>query len=502
MRLEFYANALQEAGLLKEANILEGDASRQVASLSFNSNDEQKDGLFVCKGAHFKPEYLESALHGGAFCYLSETPYETAEPCSRLIVTELRPALSLVTLLFFGPLSSRLHLTGFVGTKGKTSSCYFLRSILDDYLQENGQPKSAFTSSIWTYDGKVDAEASLTTPDIIPLYRNFKHAVESKVEYFSMEVSSQALKYGRVDGVQFEVSCFLNVSEDHISPIEHPDFEDYIQSKMLVFKQSRQACVCLSSDHLDRILAKAREDCPAVYTFGLSPEADVYGYEIRKEGMETCFRVRTKDFDEAFRLCLPGIFNVENALAAISAAWLMKIPVRSMQRGLYAARVPGRMEFFTDENTGAIVLVDYVHTRIAYERLLSSLREEFPDKKLEVLMGCNDKALNRRRDHAEVISKYCTKCYVTDEDPGYEDRLHICQDIASHLERCGCPYEVIPDRSEAIRTAMAQADADTILICGGKGREAWQKINGKFVPHPSDVELVEKYAKKRNEDVE
>ena len=201
-----------------------------------------------------------------------------------------------------------------------------MKAIVDDYMEATGGKESAVLSSIDIYDGVIKKESHITTPESVELQEHLRHAVESGITFAEMEVSSQALKYNRVDNMQFDVGIFLNISEDHISPIEHPDFEDYFSSKLKIFGKSRYGVVNMDADFADRILKESKV-CEKVLTFSTkNPEADVYGYEIQKDGHETVFMVKTELFDEEFRLTMPGLFNVENALAVIAASILLEIP--------------------------------------------------------------------------------------------------------------------------------------------------------------------------------
>ena len=187
------------------------------------------------------------------------------------------------------------------------------------------------------------------------------------MEYAQMEVSSQALKYHRVDDMKFDVGIFLNISEDHISPIEHADFEDYFSSKMLMFGKTKTAVVNLDADYIDRILeeAKAAEE---VITFSTKDSsADYFAYHIRKEGNETRFSVKCEAFDEEFILTMPGLFNVENALGVIAAAVKFGIPKEYIHSGLLRARSSGRMELYASKDKNILAIVDYAHNKLSFE---------------------------------------------------------------------------------------------------------------------------------------
>jgi len=484
-----YVALLSDKGLIEETNFSRGENERAVGHISFDSSDIGPDTLFVCKGAHFSVDYLSEALSKGAFVYVSETVHATAP---YIIVNDVRKAMAYIADMFYGRVSEDLKLVGITGTKGKSTTSYYLKYIFDDYLKSMGKPKSAILSSIDNYDGVIDEESHLTTPEAFVLHRHFKNAVESGIEFLTMEVSSQGLKYNRTLGVVFDVGCFLNIDEDHISGIEHSDFEDYLSSKLLLFDQCKTVCVNLGSAHIERILGRARERAPKVITFGFHETAEVYGYDISVNQSGISFKARTGSFDREFELTMPGLFNVENALAAIAACCALGIPENHIFNGLKRARASGRMEVF--RGGGIDVIVDYAHNKMSFEALFASTLKEFPGKKIFIVFGCPGyKALGRRRELGEIAGKHAEMAFITEEDAGEEPVMDICLEIARHIEKQGCRYEIIPDRGEAIERAIGLADGDTVILITGKGRETRQKRGLKYVETPSDVEYTEKF---------
>lgn len=179
-------------------------------------------------------------------------------------------------------------------------------------------------------------------------------------------------------GVELACAVFLNIGEDHISPVEHPDLEDYLNSKLLIFRQARSACVCLDCDHVERVRAAAAA-CPRVVTFSQKfPSADVYGAQVRKEGDRIAFHVRTPRYERELAISTPGLFNVENALAAVAAAEVYGIPAEAVAAGLVRAFVPGRMEHYVSADGEISVIVDYSHNGMSLQNALRSVRAEYP----------------------------------------------------------------------------------------------------------------------------
>ena len=228
--LNTYVQLLQNLQLLKGHNI-EAAGNPKITSLTYDSRKVTNGSLFICKGAAFQAKYLDEAIEKGAAAYVSEQRYPTKTNIPYLLVSDIRRAMPPLAEQFYNAPWRELTIVGIGGTKGKSTSTYYLKAIIDDYMQASGQKESAVLSSIDTYDGVVREESHITTPEAVELQQHFRHAADSGISFLEMEVSSQALKYNRVDHMRFDVGVFLNIAEDHISQAEHSDFEDYFTSK-------------------------------------------------------------------------------------------------------------------------------------------------------------------------------------------------------------------------------------------------------------------------------
>lgn len=491
--MQTYADILKEQGMLAGYELY-GKGSKEIRVLTYNSKEVEADTAFICKGAAFKPVYLREAVEKGAVLYISEKEFELEAEVPYILVKDIRKAMAVLANLFYNKPWEDLTVIGVGGTKGKSTSAYYMKAVVDDYMEEQNKKTSAVISSIDIYDGLKTIESHITTPEAVELQRYLRNALNCGIEYAEMEVSSQALKYHRVDGMKFDAAIFLNISEDHISPIEHEDFEDYFSSKLLMFEKTKTAVVNMDADYAERILAAAKAAQQAV-TFSTKDEkADFYAYNIRKEGHETKFSVRCSEFDEEFILTMPGLFNVENALGVITAAVKLGIPREYIHSGLLRARSSGRMELYASRDKNIMAIVDYAHNKLSFEKLFSSMKEEYPDYSIISIFGCpGKKAFIRRRDLGTVAGKYSKKVYLAAEDPGYEPVEDISKEIAQYVEAQGCPYELIEDRGEAIKAAIESAEGKTLLLVTGKGGETRQKYGSEYIDCPSDVEYVEKY---------
>ena len=493
--LKEYIEQLDKNGLVAETRIPEEVMDKKVNYVSFNSQDIRYDTLFICKGAHFTVDYLLSALDEGAFAYVSEIKYDKEAPdVPYIIVNNMRRAMALMADFFYNQVWKELTITGITGTKGKSTTTYFMKYILDEYLRDQKKPISGVISGIDNYDGIINEESHLTTPEALDLHRHYDNAVRSGIEFLTMEVSSQALKYDRTYGITFDVGCFLNIGTDHISDVEHPTFEDYLAAKMVLFGQCRIACINLESDYAQMALDAAEGKAEKIITFGLKPEADLCGYDVEPGKRGISFRVKCDSFDEDFKIGMTGLFNVENALAAIAMSYGLNIPLDYIKAGLKKARVSGRMEIYTSKSGGLDVIVDYAHNQMSFESLFQSTKKEYPGKKITIVFGCpGKKAFGRRKELGEIAGKYADKVFITEEDAGEEPVMKISEEIAGHVKEYDCECSIVVDREEAIRQAIETADDNTVVLITGKGRETRQKRGTQYVDTPSDVEYVETF---------
>lgn len=495
--IEDYLKLLEDAGLTVSFRLF-GREKTPVTGLTYESGKSASGTLFVCKGALFKEAYLREAVDRGAVLYISETDYGLEDvPC--ILVKNVREAMPLLARMYYQIPKRALSCIGITGTKGKTTTAYYVKAIFDEHAKHTGgRPMACFTS-VELYDGKERGPSRITTPESLELYRHFRNAYDSGISHVAMEVSSQALKYGRVQGISFDAGVFLNISEDHISPVEHKDFQDYFHSKLLLFRQVKTACVNLDSPFSRTILRHAAA-AERIVTFGTAPGADICGYDLKTDQGKVEFRVKCPAFDGAFSLAMHGIFNVENALAAIAVAYSFGIPVEDMQAGLSRATVNGRMEEFQSRDGKIRAIVDFAHNGLSFEKIFETVKLEYPDFQVTAVFGCpGGKALNRRKDLGLVAGKYCSHVYLSTDDPGPERVQDICREIGGYLKEAGCPYECIPDREEAVGKAVRDAEEKTVILVLGKGSETSQKVGHKDIACRSDSEIVRDCLRKYDE---
>lgn len=443
--------------------------------LTFNSKEVVSNTLFICKGKAFKKEYLLDAIKSGASAYVSEVDYEVSIPL--VLVDDIRIVMPLLANAFYHRPYQGFNLVGITGTKGKSTVAYFYKKIIESIGQTCG-----ILSSIDTYDGIINEESRLTTPESLDLFKHFKHAQLSGLDHFVMEVSSQGLKYNRVDEVIFDIGVFLNISPDHISDIEHPNYEDYFKSKLRLFKQSKKSIINLESENIDEILKVAIN--PITISTD-SDKADYYAHDIVQIEGGYQFKVNQIPFE----LGLTGRFNVSNALAAIACAHQSGIQLETISNSLKQIRVPGRMETFQSMDKKLKVLVDYAHNTLSFENLFKSTINEYPNHKIVIIFGCpGHKSINRRKDLGEIANQYADEVYLCMEDPGYEKPSDISLEIKQFIPQS--KVEIIDDRKETLQSAINNIDQPTIILFTGKGDETTQKIEDQYIKTESDIEIT------------
>lgn len=491
---------LEQDGLLVGYDCPPQLLDHRFSHLSYSSADVTPDTFFICKGAAFKEEYLRDAIAKGAGVYLAQSLYEGVD-CPHILVSDIRKAMSLVSIAFYQKAYQNFRVVGLTGTKGKTTTTYFMKNILDAFCRRNPQlcaaQKSAVLSTVEVDTGIEHHEAHLTTPESPDLQRYFAQTRDSGLPFLTMEVSSQAYKLSRVYGMDFDIGMFLNIGEDHIGPLEHTDFEDYFSCKLQLMEHCRTAIVNREMDHAQRVLEHARAHAQRVLTFGRLETADLDDddcwilRDIQKEEQGFTFTTSHGLEQDSWRIRMAGRFNVENALAAILAAKALGVDDQSIREGLLQNEVQGRMNLF--EKDGVTVLVDYAHNFLSFQKLYESLKADYPGQRIVVVVGCpGGKAQLRRRDIGTLSGQNADYLYLTAEDPQFEDVRSICEEIASFVKPYGTPYEIIEDRAQAVEKAITTAQKGDVIVLAAKGEEVYQKVRGEYVYYESDLAIAKR----------
>ena len=484
---------LREEGLL---TMWQGDMDLVIEDIQYDSRKCGANTLFLCKGATFEPSYITKAKEAGAVAYLAIRPFDEGEELTALIVNDIRRALAVAADVFFESPWKKLHMIGVTGTKGKSTTVTLLKDILDAHAKKKGLPLTGLTSSARVYDGVTDAPAKLTTPENIDLYRNMDNAVNAGLQTMIVEVSSQALKYHRVGEIHFDDVVFLNIAPDHISDIEHPSFEDYFASKLMIFNVAKHAYINLNSDRLDDI-KKAVAACDTVTTFAVENDAQYRAMHIEsdKDGMR--FELTDGVHTYPIATAMKGLFNVENALVAGAVALNLGVDIATIQEVLANRHFEGHM-VYRHSKDGVTVIIDYAHNDISFRKVIESVHAEYSGAPLWFVFGsAGSKAQSRRADLGKIVGEEGARVYLVPDDPQHERVEDINAEIASYMAH-PVPTVSLTDREEGICDAILSAPAGTVVLVLGKGSETAQKGPNGPEAYTGDVPLAEKYVAQRD----
>ena len=496
MYIKDYYSLLDGASLIDCASEGVSDSNDIIDALEYHTSLVRANTLFICKGKEFKQQYVEAAVKSGATLIVSQYKYDFFG-VPYIIVTDVRKAMALLAQYHYAEPQKKLYSVGITGTKGKTTAAYCYKTIVDEYNAYNSKMPTAIFSSVCNYYGGELEESHLTTPESPDLYKYMAHAVGCGIEDLVMEASSQGLKYNRLDGVEFDVGVFLNIAEDHISPLEHSDFNDYFSAKKRIAQISRVLVVNKDAPEHREVVKNFRGE---IYTFSTQDDnADYYGYHITSERFGTSFWVNSKGFNRKFTIAMKGDFNVSNAISAIAAADIKGVPSHIIERGLAKAHVDGRMDWVSSKDSRINAVIDFAHNKLSFETLFDYLKKEYPEKDIVVVFGCSGaKAYDRRKVLPEISARYCSHMFITTMNTGPESFDQITAEIVQNIPE-GAAYTVIEDRATAIRMALERFGESSIIVVAGRGRKKTHRTATGYEPYISDYDCVLEYVNEYDE---
>ena len=463
------------------AVLCQGSWDTDIASIAMCSKEVTNNSLFICiKGMEQDGhQYIqEAAERGAAACLVEEAFWKKSasvhgnlkqaekktsaygelklpEQMTIVSVQNTREAAAWAAAAFYRYPSKKLKVIGITGTKGKTSTTFMIRDILEAAGYKTGL--------LGTIDYEIGEE---------------KKRAERTCRFAVMEVSSQGLKLHRSDGILFDVGVFTNLGRDHIGPKEHKDMAEYAHYKSLLF----QKC-CFGIGNIDDPYYREifKDASCQVCTYSCRQKADVQASDImlvnRNGQLGTFFKVN----GEEYAVSAPGEFSVYNAVAAITVCRHYGIDQEIIRKALKTIRVPGRMEVI-DNDRGYLLLIDYAHNAMSMKNILETMRRYHP-RQLWVLFGCGGgRSAARRREMGCVAGKYADFTVITSDNPRYEEPERIMQTIEEGMKETKGQYQMMVDRKEAMRFMLAQGRPGDILILAGKGHEQYQEIKGDYLP--------------------
>lgn len=461
-----------------------GDQNTEISNICIDSRKVQAGDLFICTpglrmDAHkFAPQAVES----GAAALLVDHELDLNVP--QVVVEDVRAATSYVAAQFHGNPARKMHMIGITGTKGKTTTSFLIKAI----LEEAGK-KVGLIGTVCSMIGEETVPAKLTTPDPVDTQAMLAKMADAGVEYVIMEVSAHALALKRLEGIVFDVGAFSNFSQDHL------DFFDSMQSyfgcKMRFFDpaMTRQIVYNADDDHVAEGLAGIQRNGLRI---GIREGSDIYANDIEINECGSNFLMTWhKHFRISVALKLAGIFNVYNALLAAGICIDLGVTPEEIRRGLEDVRaVPGRIELL-ETNTPYRVILDYAHSPDSLENILRAVRQTTRGRMI-ALFGCGGNRDRAKRPlMGEIAGELADYCILTSDNPRSEDPMEILSAIEEGIRGTGCEYVVIENRREAIRHALSIAAASDVVILAGKGHETYQEIKGVRYPFNEKIVVAE-----------
>ena len=464
-----------------------GDVEIDIKKVVSNSKKVVPNSLFVAvRGYDFDGhQYVGEAIEKGATAVMLDMSADfknikIPNGITVIITDDTRKALAKVSCNYFGNPSRYFKLIGVTGTKGKTTTTYMIKSIL-----EKAGHKVGLIGTIANYIGdECLGESSRTTPESLELQELFYKMAKAKCEYVIMEVSSQSLKLSRVDGCNFDYGIFTNLYKDHISTKEHADMNEYFESKLKLFKMCPRAFINSDDFKCNKII-KGAPNCN-INTYAVDNKADMLAKDITITNVSVDFKVKLGQRNERVKVNIPGRYSVYNALAAISLTTALGVDVEKIKEGLENIIVPGRNELVPNKEDLPIML-DYAHTAESLENILQASKTYTPGKVICVF-GCGgDRDKEKRPRMGEVAGRLADYTIVTTDNPRTEKPEDIISDIEAGISKTKGKYEIVVDRREAIAKAIKMMGKRDLVILAGKGHETYQEINGEKFPFDERV---------------
>ena len=458
-----------------EHTLLQGSLDTEINDIIYDSRKLIAGCVFVCMVGAVADghKFIPDAIKSGAKAVVVEREVENIpQEITVIKVASSRKALALMSAAFFGNPAKELITIGLTGTKGKTTTTYMIKSVL-----ESAGFKTGLIGTTGVLIGEEKLPTKNTTPESYELHKLFRTMVDSGCKYAVMEVSSQGLKLDRTLGIEFDYGVFTNLSPDHIGPNEHESFEEYIECKSMLFRQCKTAIVNADDEHTDEVLKG--HTCKVV-TYSAKGEADLKAQNIEfiKDGANLGMRFETSGIvNTPVTIYTPGLFSVYNSLVTILCCALLGAQTKAILQGLLTVKVKGRVEIVPCSDDFSVI-IDYAHNEVSTKSVLTTLLEYKPNRLICVYGGGGNRSRLRRYDMGEVTGAMADLCVLTEDNPRDEDLRQINDDIKIGLARSNGKYIEIDDRKEAIKYCIQNAEKGDMIVLLGKGHQTYQERKG------------------------
>jgi UDP-N-acetylmuramoyl-L-alanyl-D-glutamate--2,6-diaminopimelate ligase len=470
-----------------------GEVQRQdVTGIFYDSRKVTKGSIFVAiKGFNSDGhKFILDAINKGALAVILEDSNAVPDEIfihnriAKICVRDSRIALAQVSNCYFKDPSNKLKLIGITGTNGKTTTTYFIKSII-----EQSGAKAGIVGTIANYIGDKEIKSSLTTPESNDLNELMYQMYTEGCSYAIMEVSSHSLVLKRVYGLKFSEAVFTNITSDHLD--FHGNFEEYFRAKKILFDSLNESSFIIYNSDDTNSLRIIKDSKASHHSYGMAPESDFMIKDISYDLSGTSFIIKYAGKDYSLSTSLVGSFNAYNACASFASAILHGISSETAIKGIRNTKqVPGRFEVIGKGSKK--VIVDYSHTADSLEKALMALNKIVLDKNpVYTVFGCGgNRDKSKRPVMGKIASDMSKKIFITSDNPRNEDPNEIINEIKSGLTKDN--YEIIENREDAIKKAIRSSEDNAVILIAGKGHETYQEIKG-IRNHFSDKEIAEKY---------
>lgn len=460
-----------------------GNLDLEISSVECDYRTVKKGSLFVAiKGFEVDGHsFITKAIEKGAVAIIFEEgsnykEFMTNKDITYIMAPNTRLALSLCSCNFYDNPSKKMKVIGITGTKGKTTTSFMLKRILEKQGKKVGL---IGTIAIYIGDQKVK-NSERTTPESNKLQEILDKMYQLGVEVVIMEVSSQSLKLDRVAGMQFYAGVFTNLSEDHISKTEHKDINEYFDTKMKLFDMCQYAFINADNLYSAKVPGLIKDKCK-VETYGIDNYCNLLAKDITITNTYADFKVKLENRNERVKVSIPGRFSVYNALASICVAKLFGVSTQNIKEALEDVKVLGRSEL-VDNKLDFKIMIDYAHTPDSLENILKTVKQ-YTIGRVICVFGCGgDRDKQKRPVMGEISGRLADYTIITSDNPRTEIPEDIINQIEEGTKKTKGNYECIIDRKEAIKKAIFMQNKNDIVIIAGKGHEMYQEINKEQLP--------------------